>query len=590
MGEESFFSREFTGRRLVFNILFYGGHLLIFAYGWYTQLSNEKLSILNLLKFSVWSSRGAGIVLGVDGFLLLLPVCRNIIKVLRPQLTWLMPMDENIWFHRQVAYSTAFFSMVHTTAHYVNMIMVEKTQVRTQTAVGIMYTQPGPFTGHVMLLIMVLMYTTAHHTIRNQCFEAFWYTHHLAFFWMLGLYTHATGCFVRGALPGEKVECLGYNTVRFTVWSGILYFGERVMREIRARQSTQIVGVLMHPSGTMEIRLKKPSFQYVAGQWLFFQMPEVSSWQWHPFTISSAPDDPYISIHVRQVGDFTRAVGERLGATPQLAATLTADVKKGKLGENARDGEFVDISMPHNRPLPLVRIDGPYGAPAEDVFKCEYALMIGAGIGVTPFSSILKNIYYMQQKGNLGVLKRAHFIWINKDAASFGWFRSLLQNLEDLQTDKEFLRMDMYLTEKMSEDAITNISVNDAGADYDVMTGLKTRTHFGRPNWPQVFTNVIKNTVIDRYGAPGTISTTKIGVFYCGPNMLAKTLKDHCKKFSSKSSEFKFYKEHCKSYFAALLNMNRLPSNITFITFSLYFLTVKPQFEICFCIYEYRVI
>lgn len=41
------------------------------------------------------------------------------------------------------------------------MIGVEQTQVRTQTAVGIMYTEPGPFTGHIMLLIMVLIYTTA---------------------------------------------------------------------------------------------------------------------------------------------------------------------------------------------------------------------------------------------------------------------------------------------------------------------------------------------------------------------------------------------------------------------------------------------
>lgn len=56
---------------------------------------------------------------------------------------------------------------IHTTAHYVNMYGVETTQVRPNTAVGIMYTQPGGFTGHLMLLIMVLMYTTA-------VSEAFW--------------------------------------------------------------------------------------------------------------------------------------------------------------------------------------------------------------------------------------------------------------------------------------------------------------------------------------------------------------------------------------------------------------------------------
>lgn len=52
-------------------------------------------------------------------------------------------------------------SRVHTTAHYVNMLNVERTQVRTETAVGIMYTQPGAFTGHVMILLMVFIYTTA---------------------------------------------------------------------------------------------------------------------------------------------------------------------------------------------------------------------------------------------------------------------------------------------------------------------------------------------------------------------------------------------------------------------------------------------
>ncbi|MBW0475884.1 hypothetical protein O181_015599 [Austropuccinia psidii MF-1] len=545
MAKFSFFRRESTGRRLIFNLTFWGGHAAIFAYGWHSQVSNPNLFILNLLKFSVWTSRGAGIVLGVDGFLLLLPVCRNLITFLRPQLAWLMPLDENLWFHRQVAYSTAFFSMVHTTAHYVNMFMVEKTQVRANTAVGIMYTQTGPFTGHVMLVIMVLMYTTAHHSIRKQCFEAFWYTHHLAFFWLLGLYTHATGCFVRGGLPGKKVECFGYNTVRFTLISGALYFGERVWREVRARRETQIVGVLMHPSGTMEIRFRKPGFKYVPGQWLFLQVAEVSKWQWHPFTISSAPDDPYISIHIRQVGDFTKAVGESLGATSQLAASLSEAVRKGKSGENPRNASFVDITGVRNAGLPLIRIDGPYGAPAEDVFGCEMAILVGAGIGVTPFSSILKNIYYMQQKGNLGSLRRVNFIWINKDIAAFGWFRALLQNLEDMQTDKDFLTMNMYLTGKLDLDTIANIALNDTGAEFDPLTGLKARTHFGRPQWADIFERV-KIGILEGSLFLGQESSlrTKVGVFCCGPNALAKTLKEHCRKATTSQVAFEFYKEH----------------------------------------------
>ena len=92
------------------------------------QQSNQRLAALNGLTYSVWVSRGAGLVLALDGALILIPMLRNIIRVVRPKLTWLFPADENIWFHRQVAYSMAFWSMVHTTAHYVNFINVERTR------------------------------------------------------------------------------------------------------------------------------------------------------------------------------------------------------------------------------------------------------------------------------------------------------------------------------------------------------------------------------------------------------------------------------------------------------------------------------
>ena len=92
------------------------------------QATNKKLAALNGLKWSVWTSRGAGLVLAFDGGLILVPMLRNVIRVVRPRLTWLFPADENIWFHRQVAYSMAFWAMVHTTAHYVNFFNVERTR------------------------------------------------------------------------------------------------------------------------------------------------------------------------------------------------------------------------------------------------------------------------------------------------------------------------------------------------------------------------------------------------------------------------------------------------------------------------------
>jgi NADPH oxidase 1 len=305
---ENWFQREFlVRRRLAFNVIFHGTHIALFVAGWYLQATNLRLAALNTLGISVWSSRGAGLVLALDGGRILVPMLRNISRVVRPKLTCLFPADENIWFHKQVAYSMAFWAMIHVTAHYVNFISVERAQIRPVSALQIHYTQAGGITGHFMLLMMFLIYSTAHHQIRQQCFEVFWYTHHLAFFFMLAFYSHATGCFVRDSTDPDYIptfpfysteHCLGYMNWRFTIWPGILYFGERVYREIRARRATRLSKVLVHPAGAMELRIVKPSFKYKAGQWLFIQIPELSRWQWHPFTITSAPDDPYVSIHI----------------------------------------------------------------------------------------------------------------------------------------------------------------------------------------------------------------------------------------------------------------------------------------------------
>ena len=552
---ESFFHREFlTPKKLAFNVIWHGLHLFLFAYGWYSQETNARLAGLNTLGFSVWTSRGAGLVLAFDGAMILIPMLRNVIRIVRPRLTWLFPADENIWFHRQVAYQLAFWAVVHTTAHYVNFINVERTQIRPQLAIEIHYHQPGGLSGHFMLLIMVLMYTTAHAKIRNQCFEAFWYTHHLAFFFMLGLYTHAVGCFVRDSPDPDLVpyfpfysteHCIGYLSWRFTIWPGIIYFGERVWREIRARRSTRLSKVLVHPSGAMELRIIKPSFKYTAGQWLFIQIPELSSLQWHPFTITSAPEDPYVSIHIRQVGDWTQGLGERVGVGPQVVASLTKAAMKGseKQAEGTR-GDFVEIEN-NGRSLPIVRIDGPYGAPAEDVFDSEVAVLVGAGIGVTPFASILKHIWYRQKKGNLGALRRVEFFWVCRDTPSFGWFQSLLQEVEAAQTDPNFLRINIYLTQKISDDMLWNIAVNDAGADYDPLTLLRTRTMYGRPDWKSIYSR-IRMAIEGGSYLPGHSSALKsrVGTYFCGPNGLAKAVQAACLAENSATVKFSFAKEH----------------------------------------------
>ncbi|KFY77764.1 hypothetical protein V499_02918 [Pseudogymnoascus sp. VKM F-103] len=543
---------QLWGTKLVFNVLFHGGHIGLFALGWYKQSMDERLAGLNTLTYSVWLSRGAGLVLSVDGAMILLPMCRNILRWVRPKVRFL-PLDESQWFHRQVAYSMLVYTVIHVSAHYVNFFNVEKTQIRPVTAIQIHYAQAGGITGHIMLLCMLLMYTTAHAKIRQQSFETFWYTHHLFIPFLLGLYTHATGCFVRDTadpfspFAGKDFwdHCVGYEGWRWELWGGGLYFAERLYREIRARRETEIIRVIRHPYDAMEIQFKKPSMKYKAGQWLFLQVPSVSRQQWHPFTITSCPFDPYISVHVRQVGDFTRALGDALGAGPAQA----------KLYDGVDPNGMYEVALQNGQQMPKLRIDGPYGAPAEDVFDNEIAVLIGTGIGVTPWAAILKNIWHLRNSPNPPKrLRRVEFIWVCKDTTSFEWFQTLLSSLEAQSFEAasipgssgtEFLRIHTYLTQRLDADTAQNIVLNSVGSDVDPLTELKTRTNFGRPDFHRLLTGM-REGIMDRTymsGLEGTMRTD-VGVYFCGPSAAARGIKKACKEVTTPDVNFSFWKEH----------------------------------------------
>ncbi|GAA6012833.1 hypothetical protein JCM11491_006193 [Sporobolomyces phaffii] len=515
---------ELTGRKLVWNILFYLGHVATFAYGWYKQATNARLAGLNQLGCSVYASRGAGLVLGIDGLLIILPLLRNLIRWIRPVVpVRVVPLDESVWCHRQLAYSLLFWTVVHVTSHYVNMINVERTQVRKEMAWAIMYTQPGGFTGHVMLLLMFFMYTTAHRKIRHECFEAFWFTHHLAFLFLVALYFHAIGCFVRGALPGELVKCFGYDSWKWCIGGGILYLAERLIRIVRSRRTTALTAVLQHPGGTLELRFVKPSMRYRAGQWLFLNVPDLSRFEWHPFTISSAPDDPFISVHIRQTGDWTQALGSLLGcrAPPANSQTSSFENQDASKRTSPTSLDITSHALHLGRSLPALRIDGPFGAPAQDVFSNEVAVLIGAGIGVTPFASILKDLWHRQANGDVGELKRVLFVWINREAENFEWFNTLLRHLEQAQTDSPFLTIQVYLTKPVDSDTLNNLAIHgkslhfSCDADLDPLTHLRAKTLYGRPNFDLLFTSmrdqIANGSYLPGKGHEGASARTTVG-------------------------------------------------------------------------------
>lgn len=62
-----------------------------------------------------------------------------------------------------------------------------------------------------------------------------------------------------------------------------------------------------------------------------------------------------------------------------------------------------------------------------------------------------------------------------------------------------------------------NIAINDAGAEYDPLTLLRTRTMFGRPDWKAIYPRIRQAIETGQYlpGSQSQLGTT-VGTYFCG--------------------------------------------------------------------------
>ncbi|KAI6112354.1 NADPH oxidase B [Pisolithus croceorrhizus] len=525
------------GKRLFFFtwILF---HCLVIAFGFINyDLSDDLTTARATFGITYPIARAAALVLHTDVISILLPVCRNFISLLRQTpLNQFIPFDKNITFHKATAWSIVVFTVIHIAAHMRNFQLLalsdpNATTTRQRIVVFLeanFTTGPGA-TGWFMTLCLGIMVWFAMDQRRRANFERFWYSHHLFVFFFLAWQFHGMWCMIK---PDRPPYC-SWNSIgvfwRYWLVGGLIWSFERILREVRSRHKTYISKVIQHPSKVVELQIKKEKTSIRAGQYIFICCPAISYFQWHPFTLTSAPEEDYISVHIRVAGDFTTALAEAVGCDFNSEKAKEFDAAGGRvIGTNT--------NPPLHRVLPRVMVDGPFGSASEDFLNYETVLLVGAGIGVTPFASILKSIWYRMNNMNNSKptrLSKVYFTWVIRDFGSAEWFHSLLKAIEEQDIHNK-IEINIYLTARVKEDDMTNIIVQDVGADRDAITALKSPTHYGRPNWDKVF-----SSLMDKH------PETDVGVFFCGPPPLSKQLHQMCNKYSNpKGTRFFYGKEN----------------------------------------------
>ncbi|GAA6056169.1 hypothetical protein JCM3770_004241 [Rhodotorula araucariae] len=475
-------------------------------------------------------ARASAFVLHVDIAFILLPVCRSFITLIRrTPINRAVPFDKSVSFHQIVAYSVIFWAVVHTAAHMLNSWWLAATMT---AATGecllealMINVSTGPFiTGWIMLVFLVVLAWFGAEKRRRKHFERFFYSHHLwipfFFLWQL----HGMFCMVKpDAAPFCAWSQIG---VFWMFWSvgGVVYIWERIVREVRSRHRTYVSKVIVHPGKTVELQIKKEKTATRAGQYIMLNCPAISLWQWHSFTLTSAPEEDHLSVHFRVVGDWTEAFANVLGCKLSGHESTPKEI----CGE--------DATLPLVPVLPRIMVDGPFGTASEDVLKFEVSLLVGAGIGVTPFASILKHIWYCfhAPDGCAMQLRKVYFFWICRDYFSFEWFQSLLAAIE-VQDFSNRIEIHTYLTGRVQPHEAINIFSNDVGHEVDAVTQLRSPTHYGRPNWDRIFASLAEQH-----------PHTSVGTFFCGPEALSSTLHKACTQFTSaekNGTRFVFSKE-----------------------------------------------
>ena len=76
-------------------------------------------------------------------------------------------------------------------------------------------------------------------------------------------------------------------------------------------KSYVVTGVVL-PSKVVSLVIKRPpNFNFKPGDYVYLNVPSIANFEWHPFTISSAPEQTdTLSLHIRAVGQWTRSLYE----------------------------------------------------------------------------------------------------------------------------------------------------------------------------------------------------------------------------------------------------------------------------------------
>jgi len=346
---------------------------------------------------------------------------------------------------------------------------------------------------------------------RARHFNRFYYSHHLLLVVLIALCVHGTGNLLEP-----------FQSVYWVIGPLVLYVVPRIMRETPL-SAVELVSAEVKKGDVVRLRLKKPKYYdgYVtSGMYGYLNVPQVSRTEWHPFTFTSDPSEEFIEFHFRPLGpgSWTRKVHDLLES------------------KGIKDA-------------PVIKLEGPIGASSQGFLDYSVVVLVGAGIGVTPMVSVLKQLL-----ADRGKTRRCYFYWTVRDRDSFLWFTD-----EIAEADKwNVIQLRHFLTSARHDHRDLGavllhhaMQAHRKRTNVDLLRGQQIavvgttrylqrhqpntfrRVEVGRPDWLEELEGIREETEY--------LGESKCGIFFCGPTKMAREVYEASVKVSKRNPRFHMF-------------------------------------------------
>jgi predicted ferric reductase len=399
-----------------------------------------------------------GYLASANSLLVALPATRNSV------LVWFLgfPFDKTIMFHRWLGRLILLQATIHF-AHY--PISVAQNYVNNQWYYGL-----GAW------IALSLIFLTSIEWIRRRYFNFFFGSHFVFFaFYILGA-LHSAKSFLNLAYASAAIYGLD-RLIRFA-WG--MFPNKTVNLEVT--------------EGSVRVTFKKRfGANYSVGQYVFLNFPQISLFEWHPFTLASGPDERYCEVLIKGLGDHTKALISAVESKKQL----------------------------------FIRVDGPYGNWPFTFSRYRSIVLISGGVGVTPCISLIRHLFHINRV-TFEVdpfVQDVFMVWSCKNELEYSWYKEIVEEAiaKSALKRNRYPRLHLYI----------HMTKSFPSANEELLPFIKQ----GRPNLKDVFDRV------DQVNSERGYSNPRSAVIACGPEAMVSEAWDETSSRTKGKTRYDFHHE-----------------------------------------------